>query len=264
MSAWLQGGNMNRAVNTARRLVIVLALSAWPLMAHAADEIQVYNAEINEPGAFSLQLHGNYVFKGSKTPDFPGGVAPNHAFNGTPEFAYGLEDWWEIGAYIPYEIGAGGHAQIGSVKLRSLFVSPHAAESPFFYGLNFEVGYYKATYDPNRYNMEMRPMVGWRGDSLEFVLNPILGLALSGNDHTPEFEPAMRLGYIVSPKWTVAVEHYAGLGPIDHFNSLSQQSHETFLVVDWAGPVAVNFGLGHGWNAASNDFTAKFIIDIGF
>ena len=231
----------------------------------AADEIQVYNAEINDPGEFSLQLHGNYVLEGSKMPDFPGGVAPHHAFNGTPEFAYGLADWWEIGAYIPYELSAGGHFQVGSVKLRSLFVSPHAADRDFFYGMNFEVGYYKSTYDPNRYNMEMRPMIGWRSAPWEFVVNPILGIALSGNDQTPNFEPAARLGYILSSKWTVAVEHYADLGPINHFQPGSQQAQETFLVADYGGePVSVDLGVGHGWTQGSNDWTVKFILDIGF
>lgn len=258
---------MNRLWTNARCAALVAAVlstTGRATTSQAADEIQVYNAEVNEPGEFSLQLHGNYVFNGSRLPEFPGGVAPHHAFNGTPEFAYGVADWWEIGAYVPYEI-SGGSTQIGAVKLRSLFVSPHAADRPFFYGVNFEVGYYKSTYDPNRYNMEMRPMIGWRSAPFEFIINPILGMALSGTNHTPEFDPAVRVGYIISESWTLAVEHYAGLGPVDHINPASQQSHETFVVVDYAGgPVAVNFGVGHGWNAVSNDLTAKFIIDIGF
>ena len=233
--------------------------------AQAADEIQVYNAEINAPGEFSLQLHGNYVVEGSKTPDFPAGVAAHHAFNGTPEFAYGLKDWWEIGAYIPYELSATGEFQVGAVKLRSLFVSPNAAESSFFYGVNFEVGYYKATYDPNRYNMEMRPMIGWRKDQWEFVVNPILGMALSGGDNTPTFDPAVRLGYKLASNWTAAIEHYAGFGPINDFLAARDQSQETFLVVDYGGaPVGVDFGVGHGWTRGSNDWTLKFILDIGF
>lgn len=252
-------------LSAAQQLVVFAIAAACPLVANAADEIQVYNAEINAPGTFSLQLHGNYVFNGNKTPDFSGGTPAHHAFNGTPEFAYGMADWWEIGAYIPYEINASGHAQIGSVKLRNSFVSPDASNRSFFYGVNIELGYYKSSYDPSRVNMEMRPMFGLRANSWEFIVNPILGMSLSGNNHTPDFEPATRLGYMVSPLWTVAVEHYAGLGPINRINAMGQQSHETFLVVDYTGnPAGINFGIGHGWNSASNDLTAKFIIDIGF
>jgi hypothetical protein len=51
--------------------------------AHAqTDEIQVYDAEINNPGEFSLQLHNNYTPIGRKFPDFPGGIVPNHTLNG--------------------------------------------------------------------------------------------------------------------------------------------------------------------------------------
>ncbi len=246
-------------------VVASVMVALMPAPGRAADEIQVYNAEINDPGQFSLQLHGNYVIDGIKTPDFPRGVAPNHAFNGTPEFAYGLKDWWEIGAYIPYEIGAGGKFQVGAAKLRTLFVSPHAAERDFFYGVNFEVGIYKSTYDEHRYNMEVRPMIGWRADPWEFIINPIMGVALSGNNNTPTFEPAMRLGYKMSPKWTVAVEHYADLGPINNMLKVPDQAQETFLVADYGGePVGLDIGIGHGWTRGSNDWTLKFIIDIGF
>jgi hypothetical protein len=77
-----------------------LALGLWKLAAvgiavflatttaHAqTDEIQVYDAEINNPGQFSLQLHNNYTPIGRKEPDFPGGIVPNHTLNGVPEWA---------------------------------------------------------------------------------------------------------------------------------------------------------------------------------
>jgi hypothetical protein len=69
--------------------------------AHAqTDEIQVYDAEINDPGQFSLQLHSNYTPIGRKLPDFPGGIVPNRTLNGVPEWAYGVVDWLELGAYV--------------------------------------------------------------------------------------------------------------------------------------------------------------------
>ena len=58
--------------------------------AHAADEIQVYNAAIAAVGQFTVQQHLNYTPLGVKEPPFPGGLVSNGAINGTPEFAYGL------------------------------------------------------------------------------------------------------------------------------------------------------------------------------
>jgi hypothetical protein len=52
--------------------------------AHAVDEIQVYTAEINEVGQFSVQQHLNYTIKGLTDPAYPGALIDNHALNGTP------------------------------------------------------------------------------------------------------------------------------------------------------------------------------------
>jgi hypothetical protein len=50
---------------------------AWLLAAGAyaqTDEIQVYDATINAPGQFSLELHNNYTPIGRKQSDFEGGI----------------------------------------------------------------------------------------------------------------------------------------------------------------------------------------------
>ena len=75
-----------------RRTTGFLAGCAAAMLVAAAghaqtDEIQVYDAEINPPGQFSLQLHNNYTPIGRKEPDFPGGIVPNHTLNGVPEWA---------------------------------------------------------------------------------------------------------------------------------------------------------------------------------
>src|SRR6516225_6998806 len=71
-------------------------LAASTISARAVDEIQVYNAEIAKVGQWTFQLHNNYAFIGRKEPDFPGGLIPNHALNGTGEWAWGITDWWKM------------------------------------------------------------------------------------------------------------------------------------------------------------------------
>jgi hypothetical protein len=73
-------------------LFVVTAVSA-----RAVDKIQVYNAEIAKVGQWTFQLHSNYAFNGRKERDFPGGLIPNRALNGTGEWAYGITGWWEMG-----------------------------------------------------------------------------------------------------------------------------------------------------------------------
>src|SRR5579862_7837852 len=103
------------------------------------DEIQVYDAEIANPGVLNLMVHNNYTPDGLNQPRFPGGLVPNHTLNGVPEWAYGVTDWFEQGLYLPlYSLSSNEGAVLNGFKVRELFVVPHAAEQTFFYGINFE------------------------------------------------------------------------------------------------------------------------------
>ncbi len=111
------------------RHLCLLASAAFSLLlgqpAKATDEIQVYNAGIAAPGQFTIQQHLNYVPLGVKDPPFPGGLISNNSIKGTPEFAYGVTDWWEVGLYLPFAIKDQQFLS-DSFKLRTLFVSPNA------------------------------------------------------------------------------------------------------------------------------------------
>src|ERR1700724_1729152 len=98
--------------------------------AKATDEIQVYNAGIAGVGQFTIQQHLNYIPLGVKDPPFPGGLISNNSISGTPEFAYGLTDWWELGLYLPFAI-KDEKFYSNAFKLRTLFVSPHADQRDF-------------------------------------------------------------------------------------------------------------------------------------
>ena len=137
---------------------------AWLLVVSAyaqTDEIQVYDATINEPGQFSVELHNNYTPIGRKVPDFEGGIVPNHTLNGVPEWAYGVTDWLELGAYVPlYSWTGNGRFLIDGAKLRAEFVAPHAQERSFFYGVDFELSSNADYWEPARNSGEIRPIIG--------------------------------------------------------------------------------------------------------
>ena len=242
-----------------------LLLFLAPGGARAADEIQVYNAEINRPGQFSLQLHGNYVPRGRTAAAFPGGMVPDRAFNGTPEFALGITECWEIGAYLPYAVTRGGDFETGGGKLRTLVASPHAHDRRFFYGVNFELSDQPRLFEANHWGSEIRPIIGWRRPPIEFIVNPIVDVVLSGPRRTIDFAPAARLACILSPAWTVGLEHYADFGPIDRFEPRGRQLQEIFAVADYTGrTLDVDFGAGRGLTSGSDDWTVKFILGWGF
>src|SRR3979490_1397521 len=95
-------------------------LVATTVSARAGDEIQVYNAEIAKVGQWTFQLHSNYAFNGRKEPDFPGGLIPDRALNGTGEWAYGNTDWWEMGFYTPFAVDQNGTPYSNAGKIYAL------------------------------------------------------------------------------------------------------------------------------------------------
>jgi hypothetical protein len=241
-------------------LAALLMLVGGPAFAQT-DEIQVYDASIAAPGVFNLTLHNNYTFDGAKTPAFPGGLVPNHTLNGVPEWAYGVTDWFEAGLYLPlYSVASNSGAQVNGFKLRALFVTPDAADKSFFYGINFEFSYNAKHWDPDPYTSEIRPIIGWRFGKVDLIVNPILDNSWKGFSAL-DFAPSTRLAWNFSNAWAVAAEEYADFGPLKHFYSGDQQSHQLFAVVDYSGaPMDIEAGLGFGLTPASDNLVLKLIL----
>ncbi len=59
--------------------------------------------------------------------------------NGAFEWAYGVSDWFEAGAYLPvFTLTRSGQLLLDGAKVRALFAVPNAGARRFFYGVNFE------------------------------------------------------------------------------------------------------------------------------
>lgn len=235
-------------------------LLATAAAAHAVDEIQVYNAEIAKVGQWTLQQHLNYAINGRKEPDFPGGLIPHHALNGTPELAYGITEWWELGFYAPFAVNEQGRFYSDGVKVRQLFVVPNAAERTFFYGVNFEVSYATPKFSETQWNFEIRPIIGVRKDDYEFIVNPIVDIGF-GSKGDAVFAPAARIARNFGRDFALGVEYYTELGPFQHFLPFNEQQHNIFGVVDFkVGRFDVNAGIGYGLTGGSDRLIAKLII----
>ena len=220
---------------------LLLALNA---PARAVDEIQVYNGEINAPGKWSLELHNNYAINGRKDADFPGGLVPHRALNGTPELAYGVNSWYEVGLYLPYAINKEGDAYSNGVKIRHLFAVPDAAKREFFYGVNFEFSYTTPKFSDTRYQTEIRPIIGWRKGDWEFIVNPIVDIGF-GSQGEAEFFPAARLARKFGEDFALGIEYYSGLGPFRQFLPFNEQQQNIYGVVDFKlGKFDINTGIG--------------------
>jgi hypothetical protein len=231
--------------------------------AKATDEIQVYNGGIAAPGQFTIQQHLNYVPLGVKDQPFPGGLVSDHSINGTPEFAYGVTDWWELGLYLPFAIQDQQFLS-NAFKLRTLFVSPNADQRNFFYGVNFEFSNTTPKFSLTRFGLEIRPIVGVRNADYELIVNPIVDVGFGKNGEA-DFAPAARVARNLGHDLFVGLEYYADFGRIGDFARLSDQQHTLFAVTDFKlGVFDVDLGVGYGLTPASDRFVAKMILGYAF
>ena len=244
----------------------VFMVTARPALAvdQVHDEIQVYNADIAEVGQWTYEQHLNYAALGQTRPEVPGGFASNHSLQGTPEFAYGLTNWWEAGFYLPFAVNGAGEFLSDGAKIRSLFVIPDAAKRSFFYGVNFELGYEMPQFLLTPWNLEIRPIIGVRNAQWEFIANPIVDIGF-GAAGEADFAPALRLARNLGEDRFIGLEYYADFGRIGDFLPLQQQSQQLFAVTDFkVNAVDVELGVGYGFTPGSDGLVIKAIIGYAF
>jgi len=244
--------------------LVALALAAMPSGAFAqtpTDEIQVYDASIAEKGIFNLTLHDNFTPDGLKEPAYPGAIIGDKSFNGVPEFAYGITDWWEQGLYFPvYSVSKVRGATFDGMKLRELFVRPHAGDHKFFYGVNLEFSYNATYWEDKRFTSEVRPIIGLHLKPWDIIVNPIFDTNYTGINKL-EFVPAERLAYNFNEKWAGAIEEYADYGPLNAFFTAGEAAHNVWAVVDHSGKgLSVEAGIGFGVTGSSDRVVLKLML----
>ena len=252
---------------SANALAVALVVALAPRAARAVDpfEIQVYDGGLAAPGHATLELHLNSVVSGhheAVPPELPS----HHQWHFTAEGAIGILDWWEAGAYLQTTLLPDGSYHYAGSKLRSKFVLPERAGSPFRFGVNLEVSRLPAQYDPDRWASEIRPIATWTsaGGRLYVGVNPIVDVSLAGpgRGEAPSFEPAATILGVADGLASFGLEYYADLGPIGSWAPAAAQEHYLYQVINvlrWSW-LELNAGVGEGLTSGSNRFVAKMIL----
>lgn len=235
--------------------------------ARAVDpfEIQVYDANVDEPKTAGIELHVNSVVSGRRDA-VPPELPAHHQTHFTFEPSLGISDWWELGGYLQTTLRGDGSFDYAGVKLRSKFVLPRPWLGGLRFGVNLEVSRLPQTYDPARWGGELRPIatVTVAGERLFLGVNPILDFGLSGPEarQAPAFEPAATALYVFRGVASVGLEYYANLGPFGRWLPGGEQEHYLFQVLNilkwqrWE----FNGGVGEGLTHGSNPFVVKAIL----
>ena len=197
-------------------------------------------------------------------PGIPWRLHVESSLQGTPEFAYGITDWWEGGFYLPFAVTGNGEFLSDGAKIRSLFVIPDAAKRNFFYGVNFELGYEMRQFSPTPWALEIRPIIGVRNKAWEFIVNPIVDVSF-GPSGEADFAPAVRLARNLGEDRFIGLEYYSDFGKIGNFLPLQQQYQELYAVTDFkVKEVDVELGVGYGFTSGSDRLMLKAIIGYAF
>jgi len=289
----------SRGVNGRTWPAAVAALLLWPLVA-AAEEIQ--GSDPAAPGHFQVEQRFGYETTfDPPVPGTPASRASQHAVTGETEVGYSPTDWYEVALTTPYAYARmnntmmtpgnpavpGYAVQSGGFTVRQTFIQSDREERSVFFGLvvraifsgggtltpdlwvrnkdNFVAAGPTFVQQANpQFAGMITPIVGAHlGDDIDVIFNGNTGFAVGAAGSS--FEPSIRVVKHLNDKWTVGIEHFSNLGPVDHWLPLNQEMQTLFGVAEtkYKG-FELGFGVGYGLTANFRGLALKSSIGRDF
>ena len=268
----------------------------------SAEEIQ--GSDPASPGHWQIEQRFGYVTTFESTiPGTAAALASQHAITGETEIGYSPTDWYEIALTSPYAYARmnntltmpnatnetlGYALQSGGFTIRQTFIQSDREERTIFFGFVVRsifsppgtltpdlfvankqgIGGAQAPrfiQDANpRFAGMLTPIVGVHlPDDYEMIFNANFDFAIGSAGSA--FEPSIRIVKNVNDKWAIGIEHFANVGPIDHWLPLNQQMQTLYAVADtkFKG-LELSFGVGYGLTAAFRGLAFKTSIGKDF
>jgi len=219
-----------------------------------------------ELGEFTAESHTNFVQHGTR--EFDGPIAPTQGqFHATNELTAGLTDYASLGLMQLNAKLAGGPLQAAGWRLVPHFYVPRSWRWPVNVGLVTEFSFTKAAYEGSARRVEIVPILERSFGRIKVDLNPAFGRALSGPPVSRwEFEPAARIGYQGSHRFTPSLEYYGDWGPVSARLPLAKQVHEFLPGGDFrlGDNLLWSLGIGVGTGPQGNLLVYKSRIEFSF
>lgn len=249
-----------------KKILLLLACTAISLVLKAQDnyEIQVYGSETVAKDSTMIELHSNYTISGTKTVSEDGELPTNHVDHETIEITHGWTPWFETGFYFFNSIGSEGRTAYVGSHLRPRVMAPASWKWPVGVSLSTEFGFQKKQFSANTATLEVRPIIDKTWDKWYVSLNPTVDKSFAGPDEHKGFifSPNVKADYNITKAVALGLEYYGTTGPFFHYDSISEQDHQLFIVTDlnvdprWE----FNAGFGYGLTQTSDRAIVKMII----
>ncbi|HEY3745783.1 MAG TPA: hypothetical protein VGL17_06040, partial [Gemmatimonadaceae bacterium] len=205
------------------------------------------------------------VVTGHVIDDYSGEQQSLQRYRITPELAYGVTRYLELGAYLPLAtIDRDGAFGVDGVKLRLKFIAPHPREQRWFYGVNFEIGRVVHALDENPYNAELKGIVGFHTNGWTVAFNANIDFKVSGPVSAPaSLDLDAKIGHAITDDLALGVETYNEAGALQSLGHFGSGQHSSFVVIDatyrgWG----LNLGVGSGYGGNPDRLMLKAIVGV--
>ena len=179
------------------------------------------------------------------------------------EITHGWNDTFETGLYFftSYR-GDQGWDYVGT-HIRPRWRVPESWKWPVGASLSVEYGFQRRQFSEDTSNLEIRPIVDKQFGRWYLAFNPALEKSINGDgaSHGLIFSPNVKVSYDFTKAITLGMEYYGSVGPLNDWQSSSNQTHQLFpsldlnLSEDWE----FNFGVGFGLNTSSQNSQGTII-----
>ena len=187
----------------------------------------------------------------------------SNVFQTRLEYGYGITEKSEVGANI-YLSNYNGVSYVNGGKLSHMYVPTHDEEGLWHYGVKNEINYIQDVGGNQITYYELTPILALQLKDWRFTINPSVDVTLNKNS-TVTFSPTAKIAYGITSETDIGAEYYADNVPNKSLYNLSQQPHTAYLVVDTKYKTTeLNFGVGKGVTATSDNWVVKFIAALHF
>jgi len=242
---------------TLPRLLLGLLSIASRLVLAAPFEIKVHDELIADYQSSAYEIETNLF----QAPASQG--LKSNAFQTRLEYGYGITEKSEIGVNI-YLSNYSGVSYVNGGKISHMYIPTHDEEGLWHYGVKNEINYIKDIGGNETTFYELTPILALQLQGWRFTINPSLDLTLNKNS-TVTFSPSAKIAYSLTPSIDMGMEYYADNLPLSGLYSITQQPNTAYLVMDAKyGKSTLNFGVGKGVTAISDNWVIKFIASLNF
>lgn len=228
-----------------------LALAAGA--ARADPEIMVHQNDLAGRGEVTATLHANITPRGDRARS-DGTWGTHRLASVMAELATGLAPGWEAGVHLPF-MRAGtthGSARKGELGASALMLRiKHVRElgDGLYWGFNGEYDVNASRYVAEPRSIELRGIVGHKGEILHLTANPHLIWGLGGGraSEPPAFNVDWKATVRHTPALAWGVELYTDWGRVNRPRP-GQGDRTLYLVLETETPYGtVHLGLGRGF-----------------